>query len=122
MSSIQLDGTHTPVKRGGQAVAYQGRKKAKTSNMLILTDSLGIPLACSDPIDGNHNDAYELVSNMGKMVETIQSGKISTDGLFLNADAGFDTSDFRAYCFQQEIVGNIASNPRNGDGQEHLFD
>ncbi len=122
MSSIQLDGTHTPVKRGGQAVAYQGRKKAKTSNMLILTDSLGIPLACSDPIDGNHNDAYELVSNMGKMVETIQSGKISTDGLFLNADAGFDASDFRAYCFQQEIVGNIASNPRNGDGQEYLFD
>ncbi len=27
MSSIQLDGTHTPVKRGGQAVAYQGSKK-----------------------------------------------------------------------------------------------
>ncbi len=41
MSSIQLHGTHTPVKRGGQAVAYQGRKKSKTSNMLILIDSLG---------------------------------------------------------------------------------
>ena len=122
MSSIQLDGTHTPVKRGGQAVAYQGRKKTKTSNMLILTDSRGIPLACSDPIDGNHNDAYKLVSNMDKMIETIQSGRISTDGLFLNADAGFDTGDFRAYCYQQEIVGNIALNPRNSDGEGHLFD
>ena len=36
MSSIQLDGTHTPTKRGGSAVGYQGRKKCKTSNMLII--------------------------------------------------------------------------------------
>ena len=28
MSSIQLDGTYTPVKRGGQAVAYQRQKQA----------------------------------------------------------------------------------------------
>lgn len=44
MSSIQLDGTHPPSKRGGEAVAYQGRKKAKTSNMLILKDKQGVPL------------------------------------------------------------------------------
>ncbi|MHB8403791.1 MAG: transposase [Bacteroidia bacterium] len=31
LSSVQLDGTHTPAKRGGGAVAYQGRKKCKTS-------------------------------------------------------------------------------------------
>lgn len=122
MSSIQLDGTHTPVKRGGQAVAYQGRKKTKTSNMLILTDSRGIPLACSDPIDGNHNDAFELVQTVEKMNKTIQTCGIATDGLFLNADAGFDTEDFRAYCYQHDIVGNIAQNPRNGDKEEHLFD
>ena len=64
MSSIQLAGRgpQTPDKRGGQAVAYQGRKKSKTRNMLILTDSGGIPLACSDPIEGNHNDAFDPVS------------------------------------------------------------
>ena len=27
LSSIELDGSHTPTKRGGQAVGYQGRKK-----------------------------------------------------------------------------------------------
>ena len=122
MSSIQLDGTHTPVKRGGQAVAYQRRKKAKTSNMLILTDSRGMPLACSDPIDGNHNDAFGLVQTIEKMNNAIQSCGIATDGLFLNADAGFDTEDFRTYCYQHEIIGNIAQNPRNGDTGEHLFD
>ena len=53
---------------------------------------------------------------------TIQSGSISTDGLFLNVDAGFDTGDFRAYCYQQEIVDNIASKPRNGNEEGDLFD
>ena len=61
LSSIQLDGTHTPAKRGGVSVAYQGRKKSKTTNTLIVTDSQGIPLACSDPIAGNHNDAFKAI-------------------------------------------------------------
>src|SRR5690606_22167676 len=63
MSSVQLDGTHTPCKRGGAAVDYQGRKKCKTSNMLIITDNKGIPLSCSELISGNHNDAYQLKKN-----------------------------------------------------------
>ena len=57
MSSIQLDGTHTPVKRGGESVGYQGRKKSKITNMVILADSRGIPLSCSDSIAGNHHDS-----------------------------------------------------------------
>lgn len=122
MSSIQLDGTHTQTKRGGQAVAYQGRKKAKTSNMLILTDSRGIPLACSDPIRGNHNDAFELVPTIEKMLDNIQSCEIVIDGLFLNADAGFDTLEFRHYCSEQQIFGNIDQTHWNGGTWEHLFD
>ena len=122
MSSIQLDGTHTPTKRGGQAVAYQGRKKCKTSNMLILTDSQGIPLACSDPVSGNHNDAYDLENTVDKMLKKIQSSNISTDGLFLNADAGFDVEGFRTFCYRNDIVDNIDKNKRNGSESEHLFD
>lgn len=38
MSCIQLDGSHTPVKRGGESFGYQGRKKCKTSNMLFMLD------------------------------------------------------------------------------------
>ena len=71
MSSIQLDGTHTPTKRGGEAVAYQGRKKSKTSNLLILTDNQGIPLSCSEPISGNHNDAFDLLPNFKAMLKEI---------------------------------------------------
>jgi len=122
MSSIQLDGTHTPSKRGGEAVAYQGRKKAKTSNMLILTDNQGIPLACSEPIEGNHNDAFNLVQTVETMVADIQTSSIKIDGLFLNADAGFDTEDFRRYCYKNDIIGNIDQNKRNGTENEYLFD
>jgi transposase len=122
MSSIQLDGTHTPSKRGGQAVGYQGRKKSKTSNMLILTDSQGIPLACSEPASGNHNDAYELEKTVDKMLNNIQSSNINTDGLFLNADAGFDTEGFRGFCYKNDIIDNIDKNKRNGNENDHLFD
>ncbi len=124
MSSIQLDGTHTPTKRGGgEAVGYQGRKKCKTSNMLIITDNQGIPLSCSDPIAGNHNDAHDLVKTVDKMILNIQKSDILTEGLFLNADAGFDTTQFRSYCFRNEVIDNIDRNKRNGHpGGDYIFD
>lgn len=122
MSSVQLNGTHTPAKRGGQAVAYQGRKKCKTSNMLILSDANGIPIACSDPIAGNHNDAFELVENFNHMIESLQKSEIRTDGLFLNADAGFDTATFRDCLFKHEIIDNIDNNNRNGNNDASLLD
>ena len=118
LSSIQLDGTHTPAKRGGESVAYQGRKKSKTINSLIITDNQGIPLACSDPIAGNHNDAYQLEDTFSKMLRSIKTADIPIKGLFLNADSGFDTSDFRTYCFRNEIFDNIDKNKRNGDLHE----
>ncbi len=118
LSSIQLDGTHTPAKRGGESVAYQGRKKSKTTNTLIITDSQGIPVACSNPIAGNHNDAFNLVKTFSKMIHSIQLAGIPINGLFLNADSGFDTTDFRSYCYGNEIFDNIDQNKRNGNSYE----
>ena len=122
LSSIQLDGTHTPVKRGGDAVGYQGRKKCSTSNLLIVADNQGIPLTCSEPVSGNHNDAFNLVNTVDKMFTNIRNAQIRTDGLFLNADAGFDIIEFRQYCKLNEIIDNIAINKRNGCESENIFD
>ena len=122
LSSIQLDGSHTSAKRGGQAVAYQGRKKSKTTNMMFLTDCRGIPVACSEAISGNHNDAFELEKNVETMLANLNQSKIATDYLFLNADAGFDTADFRKFCFRKNIFANIAQNKRNGQNEEYFFD
>lgn len=98
MSSLQLDGAHTPAKRGGEAVGYQGRKKSQTSNLLILTDSRGISIACSEPIAGNHHDSFRLNQAFLKMLSQIHDSHIATEGLFLNADSGFDSINFRKLC------------------------
>lgn len=82
--------------------------------MLVISDCRGIPLAYSEAISGNHNDAYELVETVENMLKNIRAANIRTDGLFLNADAGFDTSEFRLSCFKNDIIGNIDINKRNG--------
>lgn len=125
MSSVQLDGSHTPVKRGGIAVAYQGRKKAKTTNMLFLTDRQGIPLACSQPIAGNHNDLFEIEKTVSKIISTLMDACIAVKGLFLNADAGFDSKSLRTFFEQLDIFANIDFNKRNTknlDQHDYLFD
>lgn len=113
MSSIELDGSHTPAKRGGEAVSYQGRKKSKTSNMLFLTDRQGIPLACSDPIPGNHNDLFEIEKSVYKITDTLKQSDIEVEGLFMNADAGFDGKQLRGICNELGIVANFDINKRN---------
>lgn len=57
---MQLDGSHTRVKNGGQAVGYQGRKAAKTTTTLFLADNSGIMLACATPQAGNHHDLFAI--------------------------------------------------------------
>lgn len=114
MSVVNLDGTHTPAKRGGEDVGYQGRKRCKTSNMLILTDIQGVPIGWSNPISGNHHDSFELGKTASKIFENIEQNGISIKGLFLNADAGFDTEEFRQLCEQKEIHHNIDFNKRSG--------
>ena len=125
MSSIQIDGSHTPCKRGGEQVAYQGRKKCKTSNMLFLTDKKGIVLACSDPISGNHNDLFEIKKNVSKIFNTLTDSGISCKGLFLNADAGFDSKKLRMFCSNLGVIPNFCKNKRNTkdlDMEDYPFD
>ncbi|MEL7120628.1 MAG: transposase, partial [Bacteroidota bacterium] len=113
MSSVQLDGTHTPAKRGGEAVAYQGRKKSKTTNVLILADKQGLPLAISDPMAGNHNDLFDIEFLFNKMIQDLAQSQIKVNGLFLNADAGFDSQQFRRPCYTNDIIANVDFNKRN---------
>jgi transposase len=125
MSSVQLDGSHTPAKRGGENVGYQGRKKSKTTNMLFLTEKQGIPLGCSDPVAGNHNDLFEIKKSVSKIVDTLKASNIDYDGLFMNADAGFDGVEFRELCEYLGIIPNFDINKRNSknpDKHDYYFD
>ena len=125
MSSVALDGSHTLAKRGGECVGYQRRKKAKTTNMLFLTDKKGIPLACSEPVSGNHNDLFEIEKSVFKIIQTLKDSTIEYRGLFMNADAGFDSKNLRRICDQLQIIANFDLNKRNSkcpDQNDYYFD
>jgi transposase len=122
LSSMQLDGSQTLCKNGGEHVGYQARKAGKTCNSLFLSDSRGLLLACSEPVSGAHHDLFEIEEVFGQLCSLLQEADIKTEGLFLNADAGFDSESFRRLCQVMKIEANIAFNPRNGNNDlEYVY-
>lgn len=123
LSVTHTDGSHTPCTKGGEVAAYQGRKKRKTTNAIYLTDRQGLPLAMSEPMKGNHNDVYEIESSMTEIFSTIEAAGISVDGIFNNADAGFDCADFHAVCVRHGVTANVCENPKyNHEDASVCFD
>lgn len=124
LSSGDVDGSHTPSLRGGEQVAYQRRKKRKTTNALYLTERQGIPLSMSEPVAGNHNDLYEIDTSVDELCEVLEKAGIATEGLFINADAGFDAKGFRQAWQKKGVIANVAFNKRNSgkQNQEYLLD
>lgn len=121
LSTSSIDGSHTRALRGGEEVEYQTRKKSKTTNALYLTDNQGIPIAISSPVSGNHHDLYQIDRRLDELFQTLKMADIATDGLFINADAGFDSKEFRNKCFEYGIVPNTGINLRNGIGDEVII-
>jgi transposase len=122
---LNLDGSHAPAKKGGEAVAYQGRKKAKTSNVLPITDANGFILATTGIVAGNHNDAFELKDNLRAAFKFIKRLGIDIAGSYFNADAAFDTQAARWTCFNHKLLPNIVENTRSRKrpkrGRKRLF-
>ena len=65
LSELNLDGSHTIAKKGGESVAYQSRKKAKTCNILASTGILA----------GNHNDAFNLKGHLQTAFKDIKGSR-----------------------------------------------
>lgn len=122
LSSVQLDGSHTRAQNGGEAVGYQGRKSAKTSNSIFLCDNTGQMLSVSSPQCGEHNDLYDIDNLLTEIISVLNEADINTAGLFLNADAGFDSDSFKNSCSKFNIEANVKPNPRNGKtGNEYQY-
>lgn len=123
LSISSIDGSHTRALRGGEQVQFQTRKMCKTTNSLYLTDNQGLPIAISSPVSGNHHDLYEIGERLDELFLNLKNANISTDGLFVNADAGFDSRKFRDKCSEYGVIANTALNSRNGSENEGvLFD
>ena len=113
LSELNLDGTHVLAKKGGESVAYQGRKKGKTTNILPIAEGQGFIIASTGLIAGNHHDAYHLKTHLQAAFKFIKRLGLDIRGAFFNADRAFDTKEARKTCFNHGIVPNIDENKRN---------
>ena len=132
LSELNLDGTHTISKKGGEAVDYQHRKKANTSNIFPITEKNGNVIGYLPVLAGNHNDAYDLAARLNeflhalKWIKAFLFGAGGLEGSHLNGDPGFDVKTARKVCFNHGLIPNIKENPRGRKttkkGRKRLFD
>jgi transposase len=120
LSSVEFDGSHTPAKNGGDAVGYQGRKACNTTNALFISDNQGVILGMSTPQEGQHHDLFEIQTLFKEICELLKKAHINLNGLFLNADPGFDGENFYKACEIENIVANVKPNPRNESEEQRL--
>ena len=106
----------------GESTGYQARKKSATTNSIFLCDNKGQMIAMGSPKAGNHNDLYELEEVLKEILALLEEAGIDHKGLFLNADAGFDSKSLRECLEGKDIVANIKENPRNGGERDNYFD
>ncbi len=113
LQQLNLDGSHAIAKKGGESVAYQARKRAKTSNILPITDRHGYIVASTGIVAGNHNDAFNLKTHLQQAFKAMKGLGLVITGALFNADSAFDTKEARKVCFNHPVVPNIAENQRN---------
>jgi transposase len=125
LQQMNLDGSHAIAKKGGESVAYQARKRAKTSNILPITDRHGYIVASTGIVAGNHNDAFNLKTHLQQAFKAMKGLGLVIAGAFFNADSAFDTKEARKVCFNHQVVPNMAENKRNRKtikrGRKRLF-
>jgi hypothetical protein len=125
LSELNLDGSHSLAKKGGQPVAYQGRKKGKTSNILPIMDAKGYVVASTGIIAGNHNDAFNLKAHLQTAFKEMKRLGLAIEGAYFNADMAFDTIEARKTCFNHGLIPHIPENPRHRKqtkrGRKQLF-
>ena len=118
LSELNMDGSHAIAKKGGESVAYQGRKKAKTTNILPITDGYGYIIASTGLLAGNHNDAYNLKPHLQAAFKSLKCLGLNIAGAYFNGDKAFDTKAARKTCFNHGLIPNIDENKRNRKGSK----
>jgi len=125
LSQLNLDGNHALAKKGGDRVAYQPRKRAKTSNILPITDGHGFVVASTGMVAGNHHDAFCLKAHLQTAFKSLKRLELVIAGAFFNADSALSTCEGRKVCFNHSVVPHIAESQRNRKtpkrGRKRLF-
>ncbi|MDM8553811.1 hypothetical protein QUF75_03675 [Desulfococcaceae bacterium HSG7] len=113
LSEAGFDGTYSIAEKGGESVAYQGRKKAVTTDILPVTDSNGYVTGTIDLVAGCHNDSYNLKSDLRTLFKDMKKIGLVRTGTCFNADTASDTEDARKTRFNHGLIPNIKENKRN---------
>ncbi|MBK9017125.1 MAG: hypothetical protein IPM82_25420 [Saprospiraceae bacterium] len=87
-------------------------------------------LAMATPQEGQHHDLFEIKQLFEEICQMLKEAGIDVEGLFLNADPGFDSQEFKDICEEKEIIANIKPNPRKKSPKDrepyesgtHIFD
>jgi transposase len=101
------------VKKRGENVKWQRRKRAKTVNNLVICDNKYNILAISDCIDGNHHDSFAIIEQVQEMIDSLGKQQINYKNAHLNADSGFDVKKFIEFVENNQMIANIKENKRN---------
>jgi len=99
---------HVVVKKERQQVIKQEKKL--TTNNIFLCDNKGQMIAMGSPKAGNHNDLYKIEEVLKEILALLEEAGIEHKGLFLNADAGFDSKSLREFLESKEIIANEQAN------------
>ena len=97
------------------------QEKTVTTNS-FLCDNKGQIIAMGSPKAGNHNDLYEIEEVLKEILVLLEKAGIEHNGLFLNANVGFDSKSLREFLESKEIITNIKPNSRNAEQPDVYFD
>jgi transposase len=122
LSTMQLDGSHTPAKKQGEGRGYQGRKAQTTTNALFLCDNCGQPLSLPTPQAGNHADVFEITQRLQELCAPLEEAGIDLRGVFVNADEGFDAQVLRQDLGERDLEANIPHPDRKTKPQNKTAD
>ena len=64
-------------------------------------------ITMGSPKAGNHNDLYEIEEVLKEILAFLGEAGIEHKGLFLNADAGFDSKSLREFLESKEIIAKL---------------
>ncbi len=73
----------------------------------------------SSPKSGEHHDVHDIEKVIGDMFNDLEKSHIRVDGLFLNADAGFDCDALRGFLCEKRSSQTSAS--INGENADDIF-
>ena len=64
---------------------------------------------------------FDLAIQFEVVTSTLEQAEIPVEDLFLNADAGFDSKNFRESCNKKDIHANVCFNKRNGNTDRNEY-